>query len=268
MRNAVADTLADLRYDIALANRMLAQQGVLDAFGHVSARHPGDPNRYLLSRSRAPELVAPDDILEYDLDSKPVQQTDTPLYSERVIHGEIFKARPDVMCVVHHHSPAFMPLVITGIDYVPVFHLGAVGGARPPFWDQREEFGDTNLLVVRPEEGASLARRLGKHWMVLMNRHGVTVAGTSVRDAVFRCVFSCLNARFQIEAAAAGKVGPLSPGEIEHAFGISTGTTGQTRSWDLWTAQLEKAGGLPAKPRAARPSAPKTRPPRKTASRR
>jgi HCOMODA/2-hydroxy-3-carboxy-muconic semialdehyde decarboxylase len=247
MRNAVADSLADLRYDIALANRVLAHQGVLDAFGHVSARHPADPQRYLLSRSRAPELVEPNDILEYTLDSKPVETTDAPLYSERVIHGEIFKARPDVMCVVHHHAPAFMPLVITGIDYVPVFHLGAAGGSRPPFWDQREEFGDTNLLVVKPEEGASLAKRLGPHWMVLMNRHGVTVAGTSVRDAVFRCVFSCLNARFQIEAAAAGKVGPLSPGEVRHAFGISTGTTGQARSWELWAAQLEKAGGSPLK---------------------
>jgi HCOMODA/2-hydroxy-3-carboxy-muconic semialdehyde decarboxylase len=258
MRTAVADSVAELRYDIALANRILAHQGILDAFGHVSARHPTDPKRYLLSRSRAPELVEPNDILEYTLDSKPVEATDTPLYSERVIHGEIFKARPDVLCVVHHHAPAFMPLVITGIDYVPVFHLGASGGSRPPFWDQRDEFGDTNLLVVKPEEGASLARRLGQHWMVLMNRHGVTVAGTSVRDAVFRCVFSCLNARFQIEAAAAGKVGPLSPGEVKHAFGISTGTTGQVRSWELWAAQLEKAGGSP--PKAAPKSAPKALP--------
>jgi HCOMODA/2-hydroxy-3-carboxy-muconic semialdehyde decarboxylase len=262
MRNAVADSTADLRFDIALANRILAQQGVLDAFGHVSARHPGDPNRYLLSRSRAPELVEPNDILEYSLDSKPVVETDKPLYSERVIHGEIFKSRPDVMCVVHHHAPAFMPLVITGIDYTPVFHLGAVGGSRPPFWDQRDEFGDTNLLVVKPEEGASLAKRLGRHWMVLMNRHGVTVAGTSVRDAVFRCIFSCLNARFQIEAAAAGKVGPLSPGEIQHAFGISTGTTGQTRSWELWAAQLEKAGGSPPKRAASRAKSPRASKPR------
>jgi HCOMODA/2-hydroxy-3-carboxy-muconic semialdehyde decarboxylase len=265
-RTIVAESSADLRYEIALANRILAHQGVLDAFGHVSARHPSDPKRYLLSRSRAPELVEPNDILEYTLDSKPVEDSDTPLYSERVIHGEIFKARPDVMCVVHHHAPAFMPLVITGIDYTPVFHLGAVGGSRPPFWDQREEFGDTNLLVVKAEEGASLAKRLGQSWMVLMNRHGVTVAGTSVRDAVFRCVFSCLNARFQIEAAAAGKVGPLSPGEIKHAFGISTGTTGQTRSWELWAAQLEKAGGSP--PKSASRKAVKPRTPRKATARR
>jgi HCOMODA/2-hydroxy-3-carboxy-muconic semialdehyde decarboxylase len=241
----VAEKLAELRYEIALANRMLAHEGVLDAFGHVSARHPNDPNRYLLSRSRAPELVEPSDILEYTLDSKPVREPGVPLYSERVIHGEIYKARPDVMTVCHHHAPAFMPLVITHTDYVPVFHLGAVGGEKPPFWDQRHEFGDTNLLVVKPEEGASLARALGKHWMVLMDRHGVTVAGTSARDCVFRCIYSARNAEFQVEAADFGTVGPLSPGEIRHAFGISTGTTGQSRAWESWVVRLGKAGGLP-----------------------
>ena len=140
--------LAQARYDVAVTNRILAHEGVLDAFGHVSQRHPTDPQCYLLSRSRAPELVGPDDIIEYTLDSVPVTATDRPQYSERVIHGAIYQARPDVMAVCHHHAPAFMPLVITRTDYVPVFHLGATGGAQPPFWDQRVEFGDTNLLVV------------------------------------------------------------------------------------------------------------------------
>ncbi len=214
--------LDEIRLEVSRANRILAHEGVLDAFGHVSMRHPGDPNRYLLSRSRAPELVMPDDVLEYDLDSNPVTPPGVPLYSERVIHGEIYKARPDVMSVCHHHAPAFMPLCITGVDYVPVFHLGAVGGAKPPFWDQRDEFGDTNLLVVKPEEGASLARALGRHWMVLMNRHGVTVAGTSVRDVVFRAYYSCRNAEFQVQAKAVGTITPLSPGEIEKAAIINT----------------------------------------------
>jgi HCOMODA/2-hydroxy-3-carboxy-muconic semialdehyde decarboxylase len=242
----VADQLADLRYDIVLANRMLAHEGVLDAFGHVSARHPDDPNRYLLSRSRAPELVEPNDILEYTLDSRPVATTDIPLYSERVIHGEIYKARPDVMSVCHHHAPAFMPLVVCGIDYVPVFHLGAVGGLNPPFWDQRDEFSDTNLLVVKPEEGASLARRLGQHWMVLMNRHGVTVAGTNVRETVFRCIYSSRNAEYQIAAAAAGAVQPLSPGEVKLAGAINIKTTGQARAWESWVVRLGKTGNLPS----------------------
>lgn len=250
-RNAVPDNFADFRTELALANRILAHEGMLDAFGHVSARHPTDPNRYLLSRSRAPELVSPDDFIEYDLDSRPVRATDIPQYSERVIHGEIYKARPDVVAVCHHHSPAFMPLVIDGIDYEPVFHLGATGGHRPPFWDQRDEFGDTNLLVVKPEEGASLARALGQHKMVLMRRHGVTVVGASIRDTVFRTYYSSRNAEFQIRAAAAGTVAPLSLGEVREAAVISSKTTGQTRAWEVWCARLDKAGGTPAKPRAS-----------------
>ena len=183
----MANTLKEARAELALANRIVANEGVIDAFGHVSMRHPDNPNRYLLSRSRAPELVTPDDFIEYDLDSQPVRDPGVGQYSERVIHGEIYKARPEVMSVCHHHCPAFMPLLATGTDYVPIFHLGAVGGIKPPYWDQHDEFGDTNMLVVKPEEGASLARALGSHWMVLMKRHGVTVAGTSVRDCVFRC---------------------------------------------------------------------------------
>ena len=144
--------------ELAIANRIVANEGVLDAFGHVSMRHPDHPNRYFLARSRAPELVEPSDLIEYDLDSQPLRDLGLAQYSERVIHGEIYKARPDVMAVCHHHAAAFMPLIATGADYVPVFHLGAAGGSRPPYWDQHDEFGDTNMLVVRPEEGASLAR--------------------------------------------------------------------------------------------------------------
>src|SRR5262249_17030309 len=142
----MADVLATAKEEVALGNRILANEGILDAFGHVSVRHPRNPNRYLLSRSRAPELVEPDDVLEYDLDSNVLTPTNQKLYAERVIHGEIYKARPDVMAVVHHHAPALMPFCITGTPLVPVFHLGATGGATVPFWDQYEEFGATNLL--------------------------------------------------------------------------------------------------------------------------
>lgn len=251
----MADRLAELRYNVALANRILAHEGVLDAFGHVSVRHPDDPNRYLLSRSRAPELVEPTDILEYTLDSVPVVKPTVSLYSERVIHGEIFKARPDVMAVCHHHAPAFMPLCITRTDYVPVFHLGASGGRMPPFWDQRDEFGDTNLLVVKPEEGASLARTLGQHQMVLMVRHGVTVVGTSVQDLVFRCYYSCRNAEYQTQSGILGPIGPLSAGEIEKGASIATATTGLVRAWEYWTVRLQKRGGMPPQPAAPRRAA-------------
>ncbi len=255
-------SLNDARRELALANRIVANEGIIDAFGHVSMRHPDNPNRYLLSRSRAPELVEPGDLIEYDLDSNPVRDPGTGQYSERVIHGEIYKARPDVMSVCHHHCPAFMPLLATGKDYLPIFHLGAVGGIRPPLWDQHDEFGDTNMLVVKPEEGASLARALGKHWMVLMKRHGVTVAGSNVKDCVFRSVFSARNAEFQVRAltlAGGGEIQSLSRGEAELCAAISQKTTGLMRSWEYWSMRVAKAGG----PKMTTAKAAKAKPARK-----
>jgi ribulose-5-phosphate 4-epimerase/fuculose-1-phosphate aldolase len=245
----VPTPLTEALRELALANRIAANEGVLDTFGHVSMRHPDNPQRYFLSRSSAPDMVTAGGLIEYDLDSRPVRDPGVPQYSERVIHGEIYKARPDVMAVCHHHSPAFMPLLATGTDYVPVFHLGSVGGIRPPFWDQRDEFGDTMMLVVKPEEGASLARTLGSHPMVLMRRHGVTVVGISVRDCVYRAVQSCRNADFQVRAMSIGSVASLSEGETRLAGEITVKTTGLTRSWDYWAMRVTKAGGAPA-PRA------------------
>mgnify|MGYP000350738938 CR=1 FL=1 len=249
---SVANTLLEARRELSLANRMVANEGVLDAFGHVSMRHPENPRRYFLSRSRAPELVAPEDFIEYDLDSHPIKEPGVGQYSERVIHGEIYKARPDVMSVCHHHAPSFMPLLATHTDYVPVFHLGAVGGIKPPFWDQHDEFGDTNMLVVKPEEGASLARCLGQHMMVLMKRHGVTVAGTSVRDCVFRSIYATRNAEYQVRAMLLGAIEGLSPGETQLASSISSKTTGLVRSWEYWSMRVAKAGGGLAEPEGAK----------------
>jgi ribulose-5-phosphate 4-epimerase/fuculose-1-phosphate aldolase len=249
---SVANTLVEARRELALANRIVANEGIIDAFGHVSMRHPDHPNRYLLSRSRAPELVTPEDFIEYDIESQPLRDPGVGQYSERVIHGEIYKARPEVNSVCHHHCPAFMPLLATGTDYVPIFHLGAVGGIRPPFWDQRDEFGDTNMLVIKPEEGASLARALGKHWMVLMMRHGVTVAGTSVRDCVFRSVFSARNAEYQVRSMSIGSnIASLSPGETQLAGQISGKTTGLTRSWEYWSVRVANKGGAGGSPNSA-----------------
>jgi ribulose-5-phosphate 4-epimerase/fuculose-1-phosphate aldolase len=184
----VRDKLTDIVEELALANRILAHEGVLDAFGHVSVRHPADPGRYLLSRSRSPLLIEPDDILEFTLDSAPVKPPKVHLYAERVIHGCIYQARSDVMAVCHHHAPAVMPFCIAGKPIVPVFHLGAAMGEDAPFWDQHDEFGDTNLLVVKQEEGNSLARTLGKHSAVLMNRHGATVVGGGLKELVSRSI--------------------------------------------------------------------------------
>ena len=251
------DDLADLPYQIALANRMLANEGVLDAFGHVSMRHPTDPGRYLLARSRSPGLIEPGDVLEFTLDSKPVEPPTVQLYAERVIHGCIYQARDDVMAVCHHHAPAVMPFCIAGAPIVPVFHLGAAGGEVLPFWNQRDEFGDTNLLVVKPEEGRSLARALGRHNAVLMNNHGATVVGRDLRELVSRAIFMCHNAEYQLRAQLLGRVATLTPGETRLAGTINAMPNVTNRTWEYWTLRLDKAGGLPA--RAAAPS--KARPP-------
>lgn len=235
--------LDQTRTDTALGNRILAHEGVLDAFGHVSMRHPSNPGRYFLSRSRAPELVEPGDILEYDLDSNPVRSTDQRLYAERVIHGEIYKARPDVMAVVHHHAAAVMPFCIAGEELKPVMHLGAVIGHKVPMWDQYDEFGDTNLLLVKPEEGASLARALGQAPLVLMKGHGATVVGASIQELVFRSIYSCRNAEYQFAAKLLGHVSPLRPGEIEKSAQINAMPTANFRTWEYWSARLEKSGG-------------------------
>ena len=166
--------------------------------------------------------------------------------------------------MVHHHAHAVLPYAISGREMVPVFHLGAVIG-QVPFWDQRDEFGDTNMLVIKPEEGASLARALGPHWMVLMRRHGATVAGLSLRELTFRTVFGCDNAKLLSQAIAHGHVDSLSPGEAKLTSAHQLRPPSMGRAWDYWVRQVEKAGLMPARrPAAAKRAAPK--PAKKSAS--
>ena len=238
------DQFAELRHEIAVANRILANEGIIDAFGHISARNPKDPNRYFISRHRASELVEPSDVLEMTLDSKPVVPTNLRLYSEMVIHGEIYKARPDVNSVCHHHAPSVLPFCATGVELVPLFHLGGTLGAKVPFWDSRDEFGDTNLLVRTPEEGASHARALGPHWMLLLRRHGASLAGKSVRECVFRSIYTTRNAELQLRAMAIGTLGPLSAGEAEKCGGHNLGARGVERAWEYWVTRLQKAEAM------------------------
>jgi ribulose-5-phosphate 4-epimerase/fuculose-1-phosphate aldolase len=258
--------LDDVRHELARANRILAHEDVLDAFGHVSVRHPDDPGCYLLSRSRGPELVQPDDILEFTLDSAPVVPPTRRLYSERVIHGCIYQARPDVHAVVHHHAPSIMPFVIAGVDLVPVFHLGATMGAKAPFWDSRDEFGDTSLLVIKPEEGRSLARALGSHAMVLMRRHGATVVGDNLHQVIFRSIYSARNAEHQWRAHALGNVGPLTAGEasLGAAHNLQPGPI--ERAWEYWSGRLDKTEALVAAATASK-RAPRKLAPARTKAR-
>jgi ribulose-5-phosphate 4-epimerase/fuculose-1-phosphate aldolase len=241
----VPDDLADPFHQTALANRILANEGVLDAFGHVSMRHPKNSGRYLLSRSRSPGLIEADDVLEFTLESDPIEAPTVQLYAERVIHGCIYQARPDVMAVCHHHAPAVMPFAIAGVPIVPVFHVAAIMGETVPFWDQRDEFGDSNLLVVKPEEGRSLARALGAHCAVLMRRHGATVVARDVRELVFRSVAMCQNAEYQMRALALGALSPLTAGETKLATAANLSPSPLTRTWDYWNARLDRAGTRP-----------------------
>ena len=222
----MADLLADARYALALANRIVAHEGVLDGFGHISVRHPSNAGRYLLSRSRSPELVEPADILEFTLDSQLVTPTEALPYGECVIHGAVYQARPDVNAVCHHHSAAILPFCITGVPLQPVFGLGATMGATVPFW-------------------ASLARALGPHAMVLMRRHGATVVVASVAEVVFRAIFSHRNAELLLRAQALGTVAPLSKGEAAQACAYSLRERPMGRAWEYWTTRLAKAGELP-----------------------
>jgi ribulose-5-phosphate 4-epimerase/fuculose-1-phosphate aldolase len=263
------DLLAEACQELATANRILANEGVLDAFGHISIRHPHNPDRYLISRYGAAELMMPSDILELTLDSKPVVPTSARLFSELVIHGCIYQTRPDVNSVCHHHAIPVLPYCITGVEMVPVMHLGAALGGKVPFWDSRDEFGDTPLVVTKPEEGHSLARALGEHWMVLLRRHGATLAGRSLRECVFRSVFTCRNAELQSRAMGMGTISTLSAGEAEMCSHHSLTPRTLSRTWEYWTHRLHKMEAMTAGA-AAKPPAKATRklPAKSTARRR
>jgi ribulose-5-phosphate 4-epimerase/fuculose-1-phosphate aldolase len=268
----VSKALDEARYELALANRIISHEGVLDGFGHVSMRHPEHPDRYLLSRSRSPELVEPADLLEFTLDSEPLGTPKAEFYGERVIHGCIYQARPDVHAVCHHHSPSILPFCVTGVALEPVFHMGPVMGQVVPFWDSRDEFGHTDLLVVKPEEGRSLARALGPHWMVLMRRHGATLAGRSVRELVFRTIYSHANAEIQLRSMMIGTIGALSAAERQRGEPRQLAPRPMARAWEYWTTRLQKAGELPPRnaPKPARSSSTKRRaaPPKRRAAKR
>lgn len=226
--------VAHAAHELVVANRILAHEGVLDAFGHVSVRHPLNPDRYLMPCSRGPALVSIGDIIEYQLDGTPIDQRGRPQYSERAIHGSIYAARSDVGGVVHNHAPAVIPFGVTGTRLRPIFHMASVMGPDIPIWDIADEFGDTNLLVTRNDVGASLARALGSARVVLMRGHGSAVVGRNLKEAVFIAVFMQLNAQLQLSAHQLGTARFLTPGEIDSASSILLEPLGQERAWQTW----------------------------------
>jgi ribulose-5-phosphate 4-epimerase/fuculose-1-phosphate aldolase len=223
--------------DLVAANRILADQGVLDGYGHVSMRHPGATNRYFLSRSRSPAIIAAADVMEYDLDSNPVDQQGRLMYIERYIHGEIYKARPDVNAVVHSHSPTVIPFSVTTVKLRPICHMSAFLKHDVPNFEIRDCDGMTDLLIRNAKHGAGLAVTLGSDNVALMRGHGNVCVGPDIMTAVYRAVYTEVNAKLQAQAIALG--GPitfLEPEECELITGRRD--TNFQRPWTMWKSRI------------------------------
>jgi HCOMODA/2-hydroxy-3-carboxy-muconic semialdehyde decarboxylase len=229
------DELGQARRDLVIANRILAHQNVVDAYGHVSIRHPSRPEHFLLSRSRSPELVIEADIMEFALDGEVVGADHRPPYLERFIHAAIYESRPDVHAVVHSHAEETLAFGITNVALRPVIHVARGIGPSVPVWDIADKFGDeTNLLVTNADHGRDLASRLGQGRVVLMRGHGFAAAGSTVMDVVRTSVYLPVNARVLTSAMRFGAFKALSPGEIEAGAGFNPTAPESWRAWEYW----------------------------------
>jgi len=222
--------------ELVIANRIVAAEKVCDAFGHVSVRHPDDPKKFLLSRGRAPELIEAKDIMAFTLDGATASGTGKP-YLERFIHGAIYEARPEIQAVVHSHSYSVVPFSVIGEPLRPVMHVCATIGADVPVWDPQDRFGDTDMLIANMEQGRDLAQALGTRTSVLMRGHGSTVAGRSLREAVYAAVMLEVNAQLQLKAQSMGAVKFLTQGEIQkirERQDKGRPGEGYDRAWQYW----------------------------------
>ncbi len=226
--------------ELVTANRILAHEGIVDAFGHASIRHPARPDRYLLSRARAPECIEAADLMEFALDGTPIDPAGRQPYAERHIHGAIYGVRPDVHAIVHNHSPGVIPFGITGVALRPLMHMCASMGGEVPTWDSRTTFGDTNLLVTTMAMGQDLAATLGSRPVALMRGHGCVVAGPSLRDVVFNAIYLELNANLQLKASGLGAITFLTDGEIEAVLRTRRSFTYE-RAWEYWCRRAGRA---------------------------
>lgn len=220
---------------VVIANRILAHEGVVDAYGHVSVRHPLRADWFLLSCSRSPELVVADDIKVYDFEGRAVEDDGHQPYLERFIHSAVYRARPEVNAVIHSHANAVLPFTIVKQPLVPVIASASEIGSPIPRWDIRDEFGDTNLLVANPEHGRSMAEALGPARTVLMRGHGFTTTAGTLVQAVKAAIYIAINAATQMEAMRMGEFTPLSQGEIELRNQLDRSqTVALERAWQYW----------------------------------
>jgi HCOMODA/2-hydroxy-3-carboxy-muconic semialdehyde decarboxylase len=219
--------------ELVTANRILAREGVVDSFGHVSIRHPERPDRYIMSRARAPECIETGDLMEFLLAGEPVDARGRDPYAERAIHGSVYEARPDITAVVHNHSPNVIPYGVTGTKLRPLLHMAAGMGTDVPIWDSRTRFGDTTLLVTTMDMGRDLAAKLGNRRAALMRGHGCVVVGKSLREVVFSSIYLEMNAELQFKASTLGDITFLSDGEVE-AILKRRGPYTFERAWESW----------------------------------
>jgi HCOMODA/2-hydroxy-3-carboxy-muconic semialdehyde decarboxylase len=231
----------ELLRDLVIANRILAHEGVVDAFGHVSIRHPDNRSRFVMSRSRSPALITTDDLLEFTLDGAAVDARGRTLYGERMIHAAMYEARPEVHAVVHNHAHEVIPFGVTGAPLRPIAHTCGVIGAEIPTWDIRDKFGATDHLVVTMEQGRDLARCLGGRTVALMKRHGCVVVGRSLREAVNAAVYLQVNAKLLLQSLQLGTPDYLTPEEIEKCTARQVSPLALDRAWDYWCARAGAA---------------------------
>ena len=231
------EAMASLIWDLVAANRILADQDVLDGYGHVSVRSERDPARYLLARSMAPEITTADDIMEYDLDSNPIDGRGRAMHSERFIHGEIYKVRPEVKSVVHFHAPPVVLMSVSGETLRPIYHMAGFIGDGAPLFDIRKASGKmTNMLISDGALGRALAQSLGNQPVALMRGHGAVVVGESLQQAVGRSVYAKVNAEMQVQALGK-KIEFLEPEEARLA-GIMSDSF--PKDWELWKEKAMK----------------------------
>ena len=234
--------LATFIDDLVAANRILATEGIVDAFGHISVRHPENPDRYLLSRSRAPQCVEADDIMEFTLDGDPIHPRGKAPYYERFIHGALYKSRPDAISVIHSHSQAIIPFSVADERIRPIMQNCSVIGREVPVWDSRAKFGDTDLMVTNMDMGRDLAEAIGLNPTALMRGHGSVAVGPSIRRAVFNAIKLQESANFQKEVARFNKVTYLSDGEIDQCLALLKNADkkplgGIDRAWEFWCSR-------------------------------
>jgi ribulose-5-phosphate 4-epimerase/fuculose-1-phosphate aldolase len=227
-------TLVD---DLVVANHILYAEGVVDGFGHVSARHPARPDRFFLARSMAPALVAAADIMEFDLDGNAAGGDARRPYLERFIHGAIYKARADVHAVVHSHSPSVIPFGVTGGSLRPIYHMSGFLGAGAPIFEIRSAGGMTDMLIRDNALGDALARMLGRGAVALMRGHGSVAVGASIKQVVYRAIYTEMNARLQMEASRLGTIEFLATEEARLAAAMND--TVLERPWELWKRKVE-----------------------------